>query len=54
MPANKFICGGIVAVLLGLPLAANAQSSRDDDDRGPRESRMLRLLDTNNDGQQST
>ncbi len=55
MPANKFICGGIVVALLGLPLAAGAQGpgAMGDDDRGPRESRMLRLLDTNNDGQVS-
>lgn len=53
MSVSKFICGGIVAALLGLPLAASAQSPRGDDDRSPRESRMLRLLDTNNDGQVS-
>ena len=55
MPAYKLICGSIVVALLGLPLAASAQGqgAMGDDDRGPRESRMLRLLDTNNDGQVS-
>ena len=55
MPANRLICGGVAAALLALPLAAAAQGpgAMDDEDRGPRESRVFRLLDTNNDGQVS-